>query len=196
MHPFLTQYNQVALPKLKEAKQYGSSFEIPRVTKVVVNVGVGDIASNGGAVEDLAKKIANITGQQPVLTKARKAISGFKIRQGMVVGMKVTLRGSRMYDFLSKLTTIALPRTRDFRGLKPTGITPDGNLNIGIKDSIIFPEASQESGSLHGIEVTLVSTARTLEEARLLYESLGIVFMSEEELARNSKPARSGRRRG
>ena len=181
MHPYLTRYNQRVLPKLTEAKSYVSSYCVPKVTKISLNVGLGDLLGNDKAIEQVTGLLVAISGQKPVETKARKAIAGFKIRQGMVIGLKVTLRGQRMYDFLMKLLEISLPRTRDFRGLRASGITADGNLNIGIKDSIIFPEASQDSTN-HGIQITIVSTARSLQEARLLYESMGFVFQSEEEV--------------
>lgn len=180
MNTYLNQYNTVVVPQLKAEKTYASEYLVPKVTKVIVNVGIGDVMTNGKAVEDVTDLIGRITGQKPVLTKARKAISSFKIRQGMTVGMKVTLRGKRMEDFLDKLIQIALPRTRDFRGLKPSGITADGNLNIGIKDSMIFPEAAQET-TVHGIQITVVSTATTLEEAHTLFTGLGFVFQTEQE---------------
>lgn len=192
MHLFLTRYNQVSRPKLKEATQYASEYMVPMVKKVSVNCGVGDVATNGKAVEELADFIASITGQHPILTKARKAIAGFKIRQGMVVGMKVTLRGERMYDFLSKLTDVAIPRTRDFRGLNPYGITPNGSLNIGIKDASIFPEVAY--GTLnHSLQVTVVSSAKNSEEARILFESLGFLFQKEEDAVK--KPTKKSTRK-
>ncbi|MBU6389095.1 50S ribosomal protein L5 [Patescibacteria group bacterium] len=187
MHPFLTTYNQKAIPALTKAKQYPSTFLIPKVEKVVVNVGVGDCLGNDKALQEVILLMSQITGQKPVENKARQAISGFKIRQGMIVGLKTTLRGEKMRDFLSKLTLVALPRTRDFRGLPPSSVTADGNLNIGIKDSMIFPEASQ-LGSSHGLQVTVVSTAASREEARLLYECLGFVFQNEADIQR--KPAK------
>jgi large subunit ribosomal protein L5 len=186
MHPFTTLYNQTVLPKLKEHKEYASSFMIPKVTKVSVNVGVGDCVGNSKALEDVIALVTQITGQKPVQSKARKAISGFKIRENMVVGLKTTLRGERMNDFLIKLIEVVLPRTRDFRGLPPTGITADGNLNIGIKDTMIFPEVSQ-SGTSHGIQITVVSTAKSLEESRFLYESLGFVFQKDSEFVRKTR---------
>ena len=182
MHPFLTRYTEISVPKLLAAKQYESPYLIPKVTKVSINTGLGDVLDNKKAIEEVAALLSRISGQKAVETKARKAVAGFKIRQEMVVGMKVTLRGTRMNDFLMKFSEITLPRTRDFRGLKPSAITADGNLNIGIKDSMIFPEASQD-GVSYGLQVTLVSTARTKEDARLLFESLGFVFNPEEENA-------------
>jgi large subunit ribosomal protein L5 len=178
MHPFIQQYTTVALPKLKELNTYASSYQIPKVTKVSVNAGIGDIATNGKAVDDVTNLLTQITGQKPIATKARIAIAGFKIRQNMIVGLKVTLRGVRMNDFLMKLSEIGLPRTRDFRGIPVTSITADGNLNIGLKDSMIFPEATE--GVTHSLQVTIVSSAKTMEEARALYEGLGFVFTEEQ----------------
>lgn len=178
MHSFLTTYNTVAVPELTKKVSYPSTYLIPKVTKVVVNVGIGDLQGNTKGTEEAIQLVGRLTGQKPVLTKARKAISGFKIRQGMDVGLKVTLRGERMYDFLAKLIMVTLPRTRDFRGLKSSAITADGNLNLGIRDTSIFPEAS-EDGTSHGIQITIVSTASSLDEARTLYTSLGFPFPSE-----------------
>ena len=175
MHPFLKQYQEVAVPKLKESFSYASSYTVPKVEKVVINVGIGDLQGNQGSIDQVAGLIKKISGQAPVVTKATKAVSGFKIRQGMVVGMKVTLRGERMQDFLQKLIVIALPRTRDFRGLNPKSITANGSLHLGIKDSMIFPEVAQENLS-HSLQVTLVSKTKSLEEARTFYEALGFVF--------------------
>ena len=186
MHPFLTTYNEISLPKLKEAKQYSSSFLVPKVSKVSINCGIGDLAGNDKAIEDVKTMLRAISGQEPAITKARKAIAGFKIRQYAVVGLKVTLRGERMHDFLTKFTQITLPRTRDFRGLKPTSITADGNLNVGIKDSMIFPESNQDIPG-HSLQVTLVSNAASMEEARLLFETLGFVFNQEPEPVKKKK---------
>lgn len=179
MHHFLTRYEQSVKPVLVADHAYPSTYLIPKVTKVVLNVGLGDLLGNSKAIEEVAALLMRITGQKPIETKARKAIAGFKIRQAQVIGMKVTLRSHRMYDFLTKLIEVSLPRTRDFRGLKATGITSDGNLNIGIRDSMIFPEAGEDL-TLPGIQITIVSNAQSLEEARLLYQSLGFVFQSEE----------------
>jgi large subunit ribosomal protein L5 len=180
MHPLLSIYNEVSVPALKSIREYASVYQVPKITKVSVNVGVGAIRDNNKAMEDLTKLLQAITGQKPVLTKARTSISGFKIRQGMVVGVSVTLRGERMNDFLLKLVQITLPRTRDYRGVRPTSVTADGNLNVGIKDSAIFPEAPQD-GAGHSLQVTVVSTARTLEESRSLFETIGFIFSTDAE---------------
>ena len=178
-HPFLTRYDEAVKPKLVAEKTYASTYLIPKVNKVVLNVGLGDLLGNNKAIEEVNALLSRISGQKPIETKARKAIAGFKIRQYQVIGMKVTLRGVRMYDFLTKLIEVTLPRTRDFRGLKLTGVTADGNLNIGIRDSMIFPEAGDDL-TLPGIQITIVSNAKSLEESQLLYQSLGFVFQSEE----------------
>ena len=177
MHPFLKQYNEVTVPKLKEQFSFDSIYHIPKVSKVVINVGTGSTQTSGKSVDDIAKAIMLISGQKPAVTKSTKAISGFKIRKGMDVGMKVTLRGTRMHDFLIKFIEIALPRTRDFRGLKASGITADGCLHIGIKDSMIFPEVSQD-GVGQSIQVSIVTNARNQEEARAFFELLGFVFQT------------------
>lgn len=178
MHAFQKQYSTVALPKLTADKQYASPYLIPKVEKVVVNMGIGDLTAQGTNPDEAVRFIAAITGQRPVVTKARKAIAGFKIRQGMPVGVKVTLRGKRMQDFLIKLMQVSLPRTRDFRGIKPSSIASDGSLHLGIKDSIVFPETAQGNFQ-HALQITLVATpACSPEEARTLYESLGFLFQT------------------
>ncbi len=181
MHPFRSIYQDVAVPALKQIRTYPSVYQIPVVTKVSLNIGVGAIRDNKQAMEETVKLLQTISGQKPVLTRARTSIAGFKIRQGMVVGVSVTLRGERMNDFLMKLVQVALPRTRDYRGVRQTAVTADGNLNIGIKESGIFPEASFD-GTNRSLQVTLVSTAKTIKEARALYESLGFVFSTDAEV--------------
>jgi large subunit ribosomal protein L5 len=177
MHPFVKAYQAVTLPALKEKFSYESDYTIPKVEKVVINMGIGEAGTNSGTVDQLAGLIKKITGQAPIQTKARIAISGFKIRQGMIVGLKVTLRGERMNDFLQKFITIALPRTRDFRGIPASSITAQGSLHVGVKDSMIFPEVAQENVT-HPMQVTLVAKTSSLEEARTFYESLGFIFQN------------------
>jgi large subunit ribosomal protein L5 len=178
MHDFQKTYTEVAVPALTAAKSYSSTYTIPRVEKVVINLGIGDLAANGKSVEEAVAFLGAISGQKPVVTKATKAISGFKIRQGMEVGVKVTLRGRRMQDFLIKFTQIVLPRTRDFRGIKPSCIASNGSLHIGIRDSIVFPEVATGNFQ-HPLQVSLVVTpACTPEEARVLHQSLGFVFQT------------------
>lgn len=177
MHPFLQHYSTVTVPTLKKQFTYASDFLVPKVEKVVINVGLGDLKENQGSMDQVAALIAKIAGQKPVYTKATKAVAGFKIRIGMTVGLKVTLRGERMHDFLQKMIVISLPRTRDFRGLTPGAITASGSLHLGIKDSMIFPEVANENTS-HPMQVTIVAKTSSKEEARALYESLGFVFQS------------------
>jgi large subunit ribosomal protein L5 len=178
MHEYLKQYTTVAVPKLTAEKQYASDYLIPKVEKVVINMGVGDLLTAGKDTDEAEKFLGAIAGQKAVVTKSSKAIAGFKIRQGMPVGMKVTLRGKRMQDFLVKLMQVALPRTRDFRGVKPSSIASNGSLHLGIKDSMVFPEVAQGTFQ-HSLQISLVVTpACSPEEARLLFESLGFVFQN------------------
>jgi large subunit ribosomal protein L5 len=176
MHAFIKQYTESAVPKLKEQKQYASAYLIPKIEKVVLNIGTGGLQGQGRTAEEAAANLVAISGQKPVVTKSRKAIAGFKIRDNVDVGMKVTLRGERMNDFLIKFAQIALPRTRDFRGLTPTSIAKDGSMHVGIKDSMIFPEANQDIS--HGIQVSIVTSPCSPEEARTLFEALGFVFQT------------------
>jgi len=172
MHAFVERYRTTAVPALKERTTYASEYLVPSLVKVIVNVGIGDIRDNNQALEQVFTAIQQITGQKPVYTKARISEAGFKIREGMKVGIKVTLRGERMHDFLMKLVEVALPRTRDYRGIKPSAVTTDGMLNIGMRDFTIFPEALLDT-HVYGMQITVVSTAKTREEAELLYAQLG-----------------------
>lgn len=178
MHEYQKQYTTVAIPKLTAEKQYASSYLIPKVEKVVINMGIGDLLTAGKDTDEAEKFLAALSGQKAVITKSSKAIAGFKIRQGMPVGLKVTLRGKRMQDFLVKLAQVVLPRTRDFRGVKPSSIASNGSMHLGIKDSMVFPEVAQGSFQ-HPLQVTLVvSPACDPAEARVLFESLGFVFQT------------------
>lgn len=168
-------YKKEVVLKMKEKFGYKNDLSVPRIEKTIVNVGIG---SSGLKDEKAEKAIAHdlslITGQKSVPTLAKKAISGFKIRKGMVVGLKITLRGKRMFDFLSRLINIALPRTRDFRGLSLKSVDEGGNLSIGIKEHIIFPEISPEDiKRIFGLEVTVVTNAKKREEALELFKLLG-----------------------
>lgn len=178
MHAYQKQYTTVALPKLTAEKQYASTYLVPKVDKVVLNMGIGDLVAAGKSVEEAANFLAAIAGQKAVVTKAGKAIAGFKIRKGMEVGLKVTLRGRRMQDFLTKLAQVVLPRTRDFRGLKPTAVSVNGSMHIGIKDSTVFPEVANSSFQ-HPLQVSLVVTPQcSAQEGRMLFEALGFVFQT------------------
>lgn len=174
MSPFLEKYKQEVIPKMKEKFGYKSNLAVPKIYKVVVNVGTGRISKDEKLQETISKDLTLITGQKPVPTLAKGAISEFKIRKGMAIGFKVTLRGKRMYEFLDRLVGTAIPRVRDFRGLAEESIDQNGNLTIGIKEHIIFPEISgEEVKHIFGLEVTVVTNAKTREEAAELFRLLG-----------------------
>ena len=168
-------YIKEVIPKMKERFGYKNNLAVPRIEKVIVNIGIGSSALKDEKVQETTSKdLALITGQKPVPTLAKKAISGFKTRKGMVVGLKVTLRGKRMFDFVSRLINVALPRTRDFRGLNSKSVDQGGNLTIGIKEHIIFPEISTEDmKKIFSLEVTVVTKAKKKEEALELFKLMG-----------------------
>jgi large subunit ribosomal protein L5 len=167
-------YIKEIIPEMKKQFGYCNNWAVPRMIKVVVNIGIGPYLKDDKAQEEIMRDLSLITGQKPMITLAKKAISSFKIRQGLAVGMKVTLRGKRMYDFIERLTNIVLPRTRDFRGLDAKSIDQDGNLSIGIKEHIIFPEISQEDlKRILGLEITIVTNAKKREQAIELFKLLG-----------------------
>lgn len=168
-------YLQQVVPKMKEKFGYKNNFQVPKIEKIVVNTGISSSIYGTKAVEQIFKDLMAITGQRPLATKARKAISGFKIKKGQQVGMKVTLRGKRMYDFLDKLINIALPRTRDFKGVT-SNFDKKGNLTLGFREQVVFPEAEESSDTLFGLEVTIVTTAKNAEEAQELLSLLGMPF--------------------
>lgn len=173
-------YIKEVIPAMKEKLGYKNSLAVPGILKVTVNIGIGRITKDEKIKEEISQALALITGQKPVVCKARKAISGFKIRKGMVVGLKITLRGKMMYDFLSRLINIALPRTRDFRGLDSKSVDKQGNLTIGIKEHIVFPEiASEEVKNIFGLEVTVVTNAEKREGALQLFKLMGFPIKSE-----------------
>ena len=170
-------YKKEIIPLMKEKFGYKNDLAVPKIKKTIVNVGIGSFSKDNQMQELVTKDLSLITGQKPVPTLAKKAISAFKIRKGMVVGLKVTLRGKRMFDFLSRLINIAIPRTRDFRGLPVKLVDNSGNLNIGIKEHIIFPEiSSEEIKKIFGLEVSVVTNAKTREEALELFKLLGFPF--------------------
>jgi large subunit ribosomal protein L5 len=173
-------YKKEIVALMKERFGYKNNLAVPKIKKVVVNIGTGSSSRDEQTQQLVAKDLALITGQKPVSTLAKKAISAFKTRQGMVVGMKITLRGKRMFDFISRLINIALPRTRDFRGLSPSSIDKSGNLNIGIREHIIFPELSGEDiRKIFSLEVTVVTDAKKREEATELFKLLGFPIKKE-----------------
>lgn len=173
-------YKKEILPKLKEKFGYKNNLQAPRLIKVVINVGVGRNAKDKSYVENAEKSLTRITGQKPMLTKAKKAISAFKIRQGMVIGVAVTLRGKRMYDFIDKLVNISFPRVRDFRGINDTQVDRTGNLTIGFKEHLAFPEIkADEIESTHGLEICIATTAKTREEGLELFRLMGFPFKKD-----------------
>jgi large subunit ribosomal protein L5 len=149
---------------------------VPRLQKVIVNVGIGKIRANQKFTEIVVKNLTAVTGQKPIIRKAKKAIAGFKVREGDEVGLMVTLRSDKMYDFLHKLANVALPRLRDFRGLDPKSFDSNANITLGIKERVVFPEISHEAENIHGMEVTIVTTAKNKQDAQKLLESLGFPF--------------------
>ena len=170
-------YNDEIVAKMMERYNYSSVMECPKLVKIVVNMGVGDAIGNPKALEEAVEELGAITGQKPVITKAKKSIANFKLREGMQIGCKVTLRGERMYDFFDKLVTISLPRVRDFRGVSRTAFDGRGNYTLGVKEQLIFPEINYDKVVIvRGMDIVIVTTARTNEEAYALLEELGMPF--------------------
>ncbi|MBP2688085.1 MAG: ribosomal protein [Deltaproteobacteria bacterium] len=171
------QYKKEIVPRLKEKFGYRNVMRVPKLSKVVVNMGLGDAIENAKVIETAAEEIAIITGQKPVVTKARKSIANFKLREGVPIGVMVTLRRDRMYVFLDKLIAIALPRVRDFKGVSPRGFDGRGNYTLGIKEQIMFPEVNYDKiDKIRGMNITIVTTARTDEEGLELLRLMGMPF--------------------
>ncbi|MFA5021631.1 MAG: 50S ribosomal protein L5 [Patescibacteria group bacterium] len=171
------QYQKKIIPALKEKFSYKNNLAVPRVEKVVINIGTGQGLRDAKFNEVAENTLLRITGQRPVKTAAKKSISNFKIREGLIVGMMVTLRGKRMYDFLDKLVNVTLPRVRDFRGLDAKNVDQKGNLNLGFREHISFPEIkSDEIEKVHGLQISVVTTAKTREEGLELLKYLGFPF--------------------
>ena len=172
---FKQYYNKEVIPKLKEEFGYENVNAVPTVKTVTLNVGLGPGLKDARYLETAENTLQRISGQKPVMTKARKSIAGFKIREGNTIGMKVTLRGPRMWDFLEKLIKVSLPRVRDFRGLSPRAFDRSGNYSIGFKEHIAFPEIrSDEIELVHGLQVTIGTTAKTSQEGASLLKNLGL----------------------
>lgn len=170
-------YKTECVPALMEKFKYTSVMQVPHLEKVVINVGVGDATQNSKFLDDAVADLTIITGQKPVVTKAKKSIANFKLREGMSIGCKVTLRGERMYDFFDKLVTIALPRVRDFRGVSKTAFDGRGNYTLGVKEQTIFPEINYDKVTItRGMDIVVVTTAKTNQEAYALLEALGMPF--------------------
>ena len=172
-------YAKEVVPALKKEFGYANVMAIPRVSKVIINMGLGEATSNAKIVDTAADELSKITGQKAAVRRAKKSIAAFKVRQGMPVGAMVTLRGERMYDFLDRLMSIALPRVRDFKGISAKGFDGRGNYTLGLKDQIIFPEIDyMKVDKARGMNVSVVTTAKTDEEARKLLQLIGLPFRS------------------
>lgn len=170
-------YRQKIVPELIKKFSYKSVMQVPKVEKIILNIGMGKASENPKGLETAIEELALITGQRPIRTVARKSIAGFKLREGMTIGCKVTLRGERMYEFLERLINIALPRVRDFKGLNPKGFDGRGNYNLSIKEQIIFPEIDVDRvDTYHGMNITIVTTATNDEEAKELLTQIGMPY--------------------
>jgi len=173
-------YDDKVTPALVKEFGYANVMEVPRITKIVVNIGIGEAKDNARALDAAVGDVRTITGQQPIVVKARKSVAAFKLRSGMPVGIKTTLRGRRMWYFLEKLVQVALPRIRDFRGVSADGFDGRGNYSLGLREQIVFPEVDYDKiDKLRGLEVSIVTTAKTDEEARSLLRQLGMPFRQE-----------------
>jgi large subunit ribosomal protein L5 len=172
-----TQYSETVVAGLKEQFGYANAMQVPRVVKVVVNMGVGDAAKDSKLIEGAIRDLTAITGQKPQVTKARKSIAQFKLREGMPIGAHVTLRGNRMWEFLDRLTSVALPRIRDFRGLNPKQFDGNGNYTFGLTEQSMFHEIDQDKiDRVRGMDITVVTTAKNDDEGRALLKALGFPF--------------------
>jgi len=170
-------YTGEVAPALMEKFSYKSVMQIPKLEKIVVNIGLGEAKENAKALDSAVDDLMAITGQRPVITKAKKSVAAFKIREGMNIGCKVTLRGKKMYEFLDRLFSVALPRVRDFRGINPDSFDGRGNYSLGIKEQLIFPEIDYDKiDKIRGMDIIIVTTAKTDEEARELLTQMGAPF--------------------
>jgi large subunit ribosomal protein L5 len=174
------QYQNEIAPALKDSLNLSNPMEVPRLTKIVVNIGVGEALENAKALDAAVADVNIITGQKPVITKARKSIANFKLREGRAIGVKVTLRGERMWSFYDRLVNISLPRVRDFRGVSPNSFDGRGNYTLGLREQLVFPEVDYDQiDKLRGMEISIVTTARTDDEGRQLLQLLGMPFKKE-----------------
>lgn len=170
-------FNKEITPALMSKFSYSSIMQVPKLEKIVINMGVGDAVANAKALDVAVEELSVITGQKPIVTKAKKSIAGFRLREGMPIGCKVTLRGERMYDFLDKLVAVALPRVRDFRGISKKAFDGRGNYTLGVKEQLIFPEIDYDKVSkVRGMDIVIVTTAKTDEEAKELLTQFGMPF--------------------
>ncbi|MGE5463766.1 MAG: 50S ribosomal protein L5 [Syntrophothermus sp.] len=181
MNRMQEKYNNEVVPALRKAFDLKNVMEVPRIQKVVVNIGMGEAMDNPKAMEAAVNDLTTITGQKPVQTKARKSIANFKLREGRLIGTKVTLRGDRMWSFLDRLMNTALPRVRDFRGVSGNAFDGRGNYTLGLRDQLIFPEIEYDKiDKLRGMEVTIVTTAKNDDQARTMLQLLGMPFSKKE----------------
>ena len=177
MNRLMERYQNDVVKSLVEKFNYSSSMQAPKVEKIVLNIGVGDAVSNSKLLDEAVNELTLITGQKPVITRAKKSIAGFKLREGAPIGCKVTLRGERMYEFLDKLVNISLPRVRDFRGVSNNSFDGRGNYTLGVKEQLIFPEIDFDKvNKLRGMDIVFVTTAKSDEEGRELLAQLGMPF--------------------
>ena len=179
-HVMKERYQQEIVPALKKSLGVDNVMQVPRISKVVVNIGAGEALDNAKILDAAVSDMTLITGQKPVITKARKSIANFKLREGRQIGVKVTLRGDRMWAFLDRLVNIALPRVRDFRGVSPNAFNGRGNYTLGLREQLVFPEIEYDKiDKLRGLEISIVTTARNDEEGRELLTLLGMPFKKE-----------------
>lgn len=177
MNELKQRFNDEVTPSLMNKFEYKSVMQVPKVEKIVINMGVGDAVQNSKALDSAVEELTLISGQKPLITRAKKSIAGFRLREGMPIGAKVTLRGERMYEFLHKLVSVSLPRVRDFRGISKKAFDGRGNYTLGVKEQLIFPEINYDKvNKVRGLDIVIVTTANTDEEARELLAQLGMPF--------------------
>ncbi|PJF37471.1 MAG: 50S ribosomal protein L5 [Candidatus Thermofonsia Clade 1 bacterium] len=170
-------YRETVVPEMMKEFRYRNALEVPRIVKVVLNIGVGEALDNAKALDSAVEDLSKITGQKPVITRARKAVAAFKLREGRAIGVKVTLRNERMWSFLDRLINLALPRTRDFRGISGNAFDGRGNYTLGLREQLIFPEIEYDKiDKVRGMEISIVTTAKSDEEGRRLLKLLGMPF--------------------
>ena len=170
-------YKEKVVPAMMKTFSYRNEMQVPHLEAIVLNIGMGKATQNGKLLDSAVEELGIISGQRPVVTKARKAIANFKLRKGLAIGTKVTLRGRRMYEFLDRLLTMALPRIRDFKGISPKAFDGRGNYTLGLKEQLIFPEIKYDSvQSIHGMDITIVTSANTNEEGKALLKEMGVPF--------------------
>jgi large subunit ribosomal protein L5 len=170
-------YRDTIVPQLKEQLQLSNVMEVPRITKITLNMGVGEAVADRKVIDAAAGDLAKITGQKPLICKAKRAVATFKVREGLPIGCKVTLRGARMYEFLDRLISVALPRVRDFRGISPRGFDGRGNYSMGVREQIIFPEIQYDTiDQLRGMDITITTTARDNKQGRALLDAFKFPF--------------------